>query len=175
MNTSSAPVIPCNMPWKHQPVWGPAGLGLFISRMWRWRPEFHDGYTPVLRRISLRAVNNTTGLYDAAVAPEWWVGFLDVDDDPLPSQNVNQAPLPAALIQPLASEPQFFELAGVFALVTLTNGGTGFDFPLPLPQRHAPALVYARNIGDNCRVRITPLVEYVRNDIREREKIAAMV
>lgn len=158
------PELPCNVPWSKQPLWTLASGQ--ADRMWRFRPHFVQGYTALLERVSLRARNLTTNLYDAAVAPEWWVGFLDVDDDPSGSVNENNATLPAALIQPLNSEPLFFELAGVFALVRLTNGGVGFAFPtLSTRALHAPALIYARGIGANTAVRVTPTIKYVRDDL----------
>jgi hypothetical protein len=167
-------VFPCDLPWKSPQPWGPAPAGTTIDRCWRFRPRYHEGYTAILKRISLRAKNATTNLYDQAVAPEWWVGFLDPTEDLSPPSNTIGTALPAALIQPIASAPEFFELAGVFALVTLTNAGLGFDFPLTTPTIYAPGFVYARTIGDNAQVGISPLIQYVRNDVRAAQIEAAM-
>lgn len=164
-HSDNRPVLPCALPWATQPQWGPTPTTQ-ADMFWRFRPHFVPGYTAVLKRVSLRSRRLTSGLYDAAVAPEWWVGFLDVNDDPSGSVNENAGTLPAALVQPLNSELLFFEVAGVLALVSLTNGGIGYAFPtLSTRQQHAPALIYARGMGADVAVRITPLIEYVRDDL----------
>lgn len=157
--------IPCPIAWGGREIWGPAPIET-IDRVLRFRPHFKPGWIAVLKSLSLRARNTslTPPAYDPLIAPEWWAGFLDDQDDQIlgGAQNTAGSALPAGLIQPIRSEPEFFELAGVFALVTLTNGGVGFDFPQPSAGIHAPLMVYARGIGTTCEVSVTPTIVYRR-------------
>lgn len=142
-------------------VWGPAPAGNAMA--WYWEPRVNVGYQPILRRLSARSRNATSGVYTAAIAPQWLLAFLDPNDAATPTRNAEFQP-GAALTNPLSAEVMFFEVAGVFAILDLNNDGPGWPFPMRTPDRYMGAFFSALRIGNNTEVQITPVIEYVKID-----------
>ena len=163
---------PGQPPWSPQPEWGPAPLGTTVERGLYWKPTAVDGYSPHLNRVSLRAVNASTNLYDETVAPSWLVSFLDENDDTTPTKANQDYDLAVATPVPstnqLSSEPLFWEGAGVFAVVGVNNFGKGWPWPERVPGTYAPMWIAARRISDNTIARVQFAITYKPNRIGER-------
>lgn len=140
--------------------WGPAAAGV-ISRGWYWKPGVMRGYTPILRRVSVRTKGVVSGEYSSAVAPRILIAFLDPKQNATPSENSEFNPVPAALLAPLSAEPLFFAPAGTEAIVNATNFGKGYEFGMRNPRRYRGIWVACSRIGTGAEVQVTPVIEYV--------------
>lgn len=128
-----------------------------------WRPEALPGYIPRLERFTLQSRNATSGIFVGALAPEWYVGFIDPENPLVP--NVNGKFIPAAgLRNPIDADLGFFAAAGAEALVRSSNNGAGWDFPARSPEFYWPLILMAHRIGGNVEVDMLPIIKYVRDD-----------
>ena len=139
--------------------------GTTIARGYIWRPEPLIGYRPRLTRFSLNARNGSTGLYDPAIAPEWWVGFIDPKRQDFPRRNGQFTPA-ATLRNPRDADIAFFETAGVFGVVRSSNEGAMWPWPAKSPDTYWPLLFMAHRIGDLAEVTFTPVIDYVKDTER---------
>ena len=137
-------------------------IGTTINRAYIWRPEPLKGYRPRLTRFSLNAINTSTELYDPAIAPEWWVGFIDPKRQDFPRRNGKFTPA-TLLRNPRDADIAFFESAGVFGVVRSSNEGAMWNWPAKDPETYWPLLFMAHRIGDLTRVTFVPVIDYVKD------------
>ena len=154
--------------------WGPFGPFTVApeNRGVLWTPEPLPGYIPRLLGFTLESRNSTTLLFVGAIAPEWYVGFVDPANPLLPVKNGQFVPA-AGLRNPIDAVLGFFAGAGTFALVRSSNDGAGWDFPARSPQRYWPLILMAHRIGAAVQCDMLPVIKYVRDERSEAEREAS--